>query len=1166
MGALVGGEKTNTQQVIKYSDLQVSTSQLDIPITLFWGQRRISPNCIWYNNFQAHNISQGKGGGKQKEYDYTAAVILALGEGVMSEPLNVWGPSSTTATTTLTALGLGFTAGTATQTPWSYVTANWPAQAQSYMDTAYVYSSNMALGESASVPDYGFEMQRLVGFTNTLTAAGWTNPYNNVNTPGTDCSFADIIPDFLTNTIYGMGFGSGDLADMTAFTQYQSAQGLYFSPNLTAQEKATDIIDRWAQLANSWIYWNGTQVQFLPLGDSAISGNGCSYTPDLAPAYALQLSDFIGDVPVEVDRQDPADCYNRTVLEICDRSRGYVSNPVEYKDQYLVAKYGLRDDSSTQADEICNPAVGAIAVQLIGKRAAYIRNTYRFKTSYRYILLLPGSIVTLTEPNIGLSSFPVRIRTVDEDDNGVLSFLAEELPAGIGTYFPINGPPATVASTINTNGDPGSVNTPAICEPASTFAGQSVALIAASGGTNWGGANVFLSLDGTDFSQIGTLSVPALQGTLTASLAAYSGANPDTTDTLSLNVAEMGGSFPSVSHVNAQNATSLCWIAPQPSASGGDEVLSSAGELLAFGAVATTGTYTANLSYLERGLYGTSGIAHNIGDQFTLFDTTGKTGSTLQYALPSQYIGKTLYLKFQSFNVFGQGVQDLSTCTSYAFTPTGSSFGGGTGGVPSEPTGLSAAGGNGQIAVAWAANPAPDNVSSYTLYAASGLSQPFSSAAAIWHGNALSYTLSGIGNSASYTFFLVANNAIGASANTTGVNGTSNSSGVATGSVTSVAMTGDGRVFNATVSGSPITGAGTLAPALLSQSAHTVLAGPSSGAAAQPSFRTLADTEIAATIAGAIPYNSGGNLTESATLAFASESLQVGDAIGATGARVSIGYLPATGASGTSESLLLVAKTAFPSSSTHVGLDFVVADNGTNNPSSLIGFSGVAEKIAAGTVGLAVGGQGVAEASGASAIVTEAIGLQGVINAASSGSVGTGIAISASSPSLTTSGTITTAYGVYIASQKVSSSVGTGWGLYGTGASDSNAIAGALAVGSLTAPSQALTVTGNANASGVVTQGYSRVVPTTGFSQTVANNVSALVLKPAGTLASGTITMPASPLDGQELVIASSQTITALTLAGNTGQTVNGAATTLSANTSIQYKWVATDSTWYRLR
>jgi len=852
MGALVGGGGTNTRNIIKYSSLQVSTSQLDIPRTLFWGQRRISPNCIWYNDFQSHKEGAGKGGGKTTGYTYSAAVILALGQGVMATPLNVWGPSSTTTTTTLAALGLTFVTGTASQPVWSYLTAHYPGQALAYMNTAYVASSNMNLGESASVPDYAFEMQRLMGFANTLVAAGWTNPTTGANTAGTDISLADAIADFLTSTIYGMGFGAGDIADMTVVRAYQAAQGLYFSPCLTSQEKATEILDRWATLANTWIYWSGTQVQFVCLGDSALSANGYSYTPDLAAAYNLGFDDFLADrgaAPVEVDRQDPADCYNRTVLEICDRTRGYVSSPVEYKDQQLVARYGLRDNSSTQADEVCNPAVGAICAQLIGKRAAYVRNTYKFKLSYRYIRLLPGSIVTLTEPNIGLDEFPVRIRTVDEDDNGVLSFLAEELPAGIGTYFTTNTPPAVTATTVDTNVDPGPVNTPALCEPSSAFAqGQSLVLIGASGNANWGGANVFLSLDGTNFSQIGTLTAPALQGVLTASLAAFAGTNPDTTDTLAVDATESLGVWPAVAAVNAQNATSLAWISPQPTSSGGDQVLNAAGELLAFGAVAVTGTHAADLSYLERGLYGTSGIAHSAGDQFTLFDTTGRLGSTLRYQLPPQYIGQPLYLQFQSFNIFGNAAEDLSTVTTYKYTPNGAGFGTGTGGTPSIPTGLAATPGNGQNDLSWSANPVTDNVTSYTLFAAPGLSQPFSSAAVIYGGDALAFTHSGIGNGAAHTYFLTAANSVGSSTHTSGVNCTSNASGI--GTVNSVAMTGDGTVFNTTVSGSPITLSGTLAPALLAQAKNAFLAGPASGANAAPTFRALTSADMPLSGAG----------------------------------------------------------------------------------------------------------------------------------------------------------------------------------------------------------------------------------------------------------------------------------------------------------------------------
>ena len=79
----------------------------------------------------------------------------------------------------------------------------------------------------------------------------------------------------------------------------------------------------------------------------------------------------------------------------------------------------------------------------------------------------------------------------------------------IATYYAQTLPPAGAATTIDLGIDPGPVNAPAVCEPASSFAqGQALVLIAASGGVNWGGANVFLSLDGMNYSQIGTLMPP----------------------------------------------------------------------------------------------------------------------------------------------------------------------------------------------------------------------------------------------------------------------------------------------------------------------------------------------------------------------------------------------------------------------------------------------------------------------------------------------------------------------------------------------------------------------------------------------------------------------------------------------------------------------------------
>jgi hypothetical protein len=87
--------------------------------------------------------------------------------------------------------------------------------------------------------------------------------------------------------------------------------------------------------------------------------------------------------------------------------------------------------------------------------------------------------------------------------------------------------------------------------------------------------------------------------------------------------------------------------------------------------------------------------------------------------------------------------------------------------------------------------------------------------------------------------------------------------------------------------------------------------------------------------------------------------------------------------------------------------------------------------------------------------------------------------------------------------------------------------------------------------------------PTTGFNITIGNNQNILYLTPAGTLATGTVTLP-TPVDRQEATIGTSQTITAFTLTG--GTIVGAAPATLSANTAIKYIYYAAIGAWYRIQ
>lgn len=95
-------------------------------------------------------------------------------------------------------------------------------------------------------------------------------------------------------------------------------------------------------------------------------------------------------------------------------------------------------------------------------------------------------------------------------------------------------------------------------------------------------------------------------------------------------------------------------------------------------------------------------------------------------------------------------------------------------------------------------------------------------------------------------------------------------------------------------------------------------------------------------------------------------------------------------------------------------------------------------------------------------------------------------------------------------------------------------------------------------------QSYDRQVLTTGFSYTFAAGTQVLIIEPAGTLATGTITMPASPADGMTITVESTQQVTALTMSGN-GGTIVGTAVQLIPNQPLSWVYRLSNTTWYPL-
>lgn len=84
--------------------------------------------------------------------------------------------------------------------------------------------------------------------------------------------------------------------------------------------------------------------------------------------------------------------------------------------------------------------------------------------------------------------------------------------------------------------------------------------------------------------------------------------------------------------------------------------------------------------------------------------------------------------------------------------------------------------------------------------------------------------------------------------------------------------------------------------------------------------------------------------------------------------------------------------------------------------------------------------------------------------------------------------------------------------------------------------------------------------PTTGQTVTAAAGVDRLLIDPAGTLVALTVVLPASPVDGQLFIIATSQIITSLTITG----TIIGSLSTLVLGGSARFIYSATAAKWFR--
>ncbi len=642
--------------VTEYYGLQVQGTSGAIPVPIVYGRNIVAPNVIWYANFQAHAQSGGKGGGKgggggksgagTTSWTYTADIIMGVCEGPISAIGWVW--QSSPVPFTLDALGLALANGTTPQTVWSYLASKYPTEALTYPGTAYVCAPNWWLGSSGGINSNNFEVYGV------LAGSGFN---------GIDADPAQMLYDFLTSSQYGVGFPAASISSDSLYNSaygyqtYCKAVGIALSPVLNSLEQASSIVDRWLKLTNSTAVWSDGMLKIVPLGDTAVTGNGATFTPNATPLYSLTDEDFVyspGEDPVQITRSDPYTLPNWQSLEIQGRGDNYNTGPVTVWDQSMIDRFGLRVGSTITAHEICDVGIAQISAQMILQRALYIRDTYKFKLGPEFCLLEPMDLVQLTDPLIGLNAATVRITDIEEDDAGVLTITAEEFPAGVATGVAYPTQPTSNGAPSASN-PPNSVNTPLIIEPPPSLTGNAVELWIGvspqSGDPNWGGCIVSASLDGTTYTEVAAIQSAAKQGVLSAALPAYGGANPDAADTLAVNLTESGGALASTSAAAAAQGVTMCFAG---------------GEYLSYTTATLTAANQYNLTGLYRGQAALPASGAASGAAFCLLDS-----AILKYAVPGAEIGQTVYLKFQGFNIFGGGLQDLSTVTAYSYTIAG---------------------------------------------------------------------------------------------------------------------------------------------------------------------------------------------------------------------------------------------------------------------------------------------------------------------------------------------------------------------------------------------------------------------------------------------------------------------------------------------------------------
>lgn len=616
---------TTTIRGNKIADFTVSTAEYGAPVPEILGTTRVSGNVIYYDDFTAHEHREtqrsGKGGHSKTvtiSYTYTVAVLMGLCEGPISGVKRVWVgkeiynyPDSN--------IQMTLWKGSQDQKPWAYVTGKHPDKALPYTGLAYM-AGIIDLGDSGSMPNYNFEV------AGKLLNTG----------DGVDVNPADYIRYVLDK----VGLSKVEIIGLDNYRKYCAAADLLIStpPDETQSKSARDIINEIATLTNAYVFWSNDTFKIVPLDDRTYD----TWTPNRTILYNLTADDFIpqsGGALVTYQRKDSSEVYNQFPVEFINRTNGYEKETVSYAVTDDIVDYGLRQASTTQAHYFYTKERAVKLAESLARNGKYSRNKYTFKLDWSFCRLEVGDLVTLTDVNCGLNKQVVLIDSVTEGTDSLLTFTAISRPDGEysqATYDVHE----TDRPYINYNQPAPDTAKPVILQPPADLTQNGLELwIGAKGTANmWGGCDVFVSDDNEHYRLAGQITNTARIGTLAAAVAK---------DATTIEVA-VNGTLLSGSEQDAQRGNTLCWLD---------------GECLSY----QTATLLTNghwqLTGCIRGQYNTSAVAHAAGVPFARLDAT-----LLHVPFRKEDVGKKIWLKFASYNIFGSGNQSLADVKAYEYT------------------------------------------------------------------------------------------------------------------------------------------------------------------------------------------------------------------------------------------------------------------------------------------------------------------------------------------------------------------------------------------------------------------------------------------------------------------------------------------------------------------